>query len=387
MFRTTSRQLTLLSACAAAPITLGIAMHLEHEAAEAACAAQPLPAAPVTIAPPVLIPVPTPIVVAPPAAAAPEPVGPGAGAYEFAFVTDIEGPHIVLATTIDDAWATDAPHYRGTVHDVFEVGEVWRNVAVDRLPAQPRAAIGRTVSVYSPAGRVCTARIGTPVLVGELWGSSEYMADDELELSENGDVKEVDPGSVWDDSRRLLVAPLEGGGGCEAAVWARDASLSEPLVYVAQEADDLPSPVARRLLQRAPETRELAKTFEQHVAEMSDDLFTTRRLVDRFVGIRWIEPTRGGELDVFTTDGEEFGGCGGFDPVWGAVSIDAFGTPTHTWLDGVSDEVVAIVDLDADGKPEVVSDSWLAPRRLVTLDAKITELSVLPEVPFYGCPC
>ena len=388
MNRTTARQVALLCAAALVPFALGYAMHLEHEEAIRACEAQP--AATTVIAGETrVLAMPTPIAVTPASTDAPQPVGPGAGAYEFAHVIDIDGPHIVLATAIEDAWATDAPHYKGAVHDVFEVGEVWRNVAVDRLPTLPRAAVGRTVDVYSAAGRVCTARIGTPSLVGEMWGSIEYMGDDELEVEQDGDKRVIDPASAWDDSRRLLVAPLEDGGACADALWARDSALAQPLVYVAQEGVDLPSPVARRLLQRAPETKALAKAFAEHVADITDDEpFTTRKLVDRFTGIRWIEPTRGGELDVFTTDGEEFGGCGGFDPAWGAVSIDAYGTPTHAWLHEATDEVRAVVDLDADGRPEVIADTWLAPTRLLTLgDDDVTELSVLPEVPFYGCPC
>jgi hypothetical protein len=386
---TPTRHLLLLGACTLAPIGLGIAMHAEHMEAIAAgelCVEQGLGLTAASPEP-IMLAVSTPVIVTPASASIPEPAGPGAGAYEFAHVIDIDGPQLVLATAIEDSWATDAPHYRGKVHDVFEVGEVWRNVDPERLPALPRAAIGRTVDVYSAAGRVCTARIGTPVLVGEMWGSIEYVADDELEVSGEGDDKVIDPGSAWDDSRRMLIAPLLDGGACADALWARDAALTEPLVYVAQEPSDLPSPVARRLLQRDPATRALGKAFAEHVADIDDEAFTTRRLVDRFTGIRWIEPTRGGELDVFTTDGEEFGGCGGFDPAWGAVSIDAFGTPTHAWLHDDTDEVRAIVDLDGDGQPEVLADTWLAPTRLLALGDELAELSVLPEVPFYGCPC
>src|SRR5690242_7901392 len=96
MNRTTARQVALLCAAALVPFALGYAMHLEHEEAIRACEAQP--AATTVIAGETrVLAMPTPIAVTPASTDAPQPVGPGAGAYEFAHVIDIDGPHIVLA--------------------------------------------------------------------------------------------------------------------------------------------------------------------------------------------------------------------------------------------------------------------------------------------------
>jgi hypothetical protein len=392
---TTAQQLAFLGTAACAPIALGIAMHLEHVEATRACMAElaepaTAEAAPVVVAVPT--PVPTPGLVEPAAA----PIDDVRGAYDFAFVADMPTPHIVLASETDlgeaafEALATGAPHYRGEPADGQVDQPVFRGLDIERLPERARFAMGRHVRVYSAAGRVCIARIGRPALVSELWGTIEYFSDDDISEIEQGDRTIVDPASIWDDGRRLVVAPLEGEG-CGDALWARDAALSEALVYVAQDVDgpeDLPSPVARRMVQRSSELRPISAKFAEHVAGMSDEPFTTRRLVDRLEGRRWIDPLRGGELDVFTTDGEEFGGCGGFDPAWAAIAIDGEGSPVEpVWADATTDAIDAVFDLDADGVPEVMAQTWLGTTRVYSLGEDLGEVATLGAVPFFGCPC
>ena len=379
---TTARQAFVLAAAAAVPVTVGVHMHLEHLEAVEACEARP--ATQVVIAAPVA----TPVVVedAPVVAEVVEPTVPDATPVDFAFVIDIEGPHVVLSTTVLEAWATDAPHYRGDDTNVFEGGNVWRSVASERLPDELRGQLGRKLVVYAASGRVCEATIGAPSLVGELTGSVGYLGEDDVELGETPN--SVVAASIWDDARVSLVAPLEGGGDCEDAVWARDAELPAARVYRAASEDDLPSPVARRLLQRDPAMRAAGKDFAAHIAGMDDPAFTTRRLADRLRGVRWIEPTSGAELDVFVTDGEEFGYCGGFDPAWGAVGFDAEGNPAQSWFDTGGDDVIAVLDLDADGRAEVVTLEVFGSNKLVTLDDDGIEVYAdLPQVPFYGCAC
>jgi len=397
---TTAQQLAFLGTAACAPIALGIAMHLEHVEATRACMAeiaQPIAAADVA---PVVVAVPTPVMLEPAA-----PADDMRGAYEFAFVVDVPTPHLVLAAESDlgpvvfEALATNAPHYRGEPADDQIDKPVWRDLDTSRLPERAKHAIGRHVRVYSAAGRVCIARIGMPSLVSESWGTVAYMADDDVREIEQDERTIIDPASIWDDGRRLVVAPLEGQGCTEAAdhgapgTWARDVALSEPLVYIAQDVesgDDLPSPVARRMVQRSAALRPISAKFAEHVAAMTDEPFTTRRFVDRLLGRRWIEPMRGGELDVFTSDGEEFGGCGGFDPAWAAIAVDSEGSPVDpVWADATTDEVHAVFDIDGDGNAEVLAQTWLGTTRVYSLgegDAP-REIATLAEVPFFGCPC
>lgn len=395
MLSLTTRQSILLGLAACAPIALGVATHLEHEAAERACLTKDAVPVPETIVEvvPQIVPIVTPIPFA-----APMPSDDLAGAYEFAFVVDVPTPHLVLATAAElgdgafEAIATGASHYRGAPPDAFVAQPVWRDVDATRLPERARLAVGRHVRVYSAAGRVCVARIGRPVAVSERSGKIEYMPDDEVTELGEGEDATIDPASLWDDGRRLVVAPLEGAS-CEGGIWARDIALSEPLVYIAEQDGDaparLPSPVARRMVQRSTALQPIAAAFAEHVRGFTDDAFTTRRLVDRLVGQRWIEPTRGGELDVFTTDGDEFGGCGGFDPAWAAIAVDADGGPVEAvWADAHADYVQAVFDLDADGRLEVYAPSWLGPTHVFTLEPDgPREFAVLADVPYYGCPC
>jgi hypothetical protein len=401
MLSLTTRQSIFLGLAACAPIALGVATHLEHEAAERACMdrdAEPA-AEPVVEVVPQIVPI-----VAPIPYVAPVPVDDRAGAYAFAFVVDVPTPHLVLATATElgegafEAIMTGAPHYRGAPTDAFVDQPVWRDVDAARLPERARLAVGRHVRVYSAAGRVCVARIGRPVAVSERSGSIAYMGEDEVTEIGEGEDAIIDPASLWDDGRRLVVAPLEVAS-CEGGIWARDIALSEPLVYVADQdpaaeqdgrmAAQLPSPVARRMVQRSSALQPIAAAFAEHVRGFTDEAFTTRRLVDRLVGQRWIEPTRGGELDVFTTDGDEFGGCGGFDPAWAAIAVDAENAPVElVWADAQADYVQAVFDLDADGRPEVFAPSWLGPTHVFTLEPEgLREFAVLADVPYYGCPC
>jgi hypothetical protein len=323
----------------------------------------------------------------------------GLGAIDFAFVVDIDGPHVVIAT--DDVTAAlgleqaavDAPHFRGPPSNDSLDQPVWRSVDPERLPLAMRATVGRHLRVFSRLGRACTAKVGKPALVSQLDGTIDYVADDEITLVEHGEdaPAAIEPASLWDDGRVLLVAPLVGPG-CEGATWARDFDLSEPLVYAeASETDAsvVASPVSRRVVARSSALAPVAAAFAEHVAQFDDEAFTTRRLADRLVGRRWVEPRRGAWLDVFTTDGEEFGGCGGFDPAWAAIAAGIDGTPAEpVWADAATDAIQAVIDLEGDGRLEVIADSWLGPTKLVALDAEgPRDLATLSAVPFFGCPC
>lgn len=391
----TARQLVVLGAAACVPLALGIAMHLEHLATQRACLADACTAAAVTVPDePVVIAVPTPVMVQPDAA--PEDLR---GAYDFAFVANLPTPHIVLTSEADvgeaafEALAMGGPRYRGTPGDDRFDHPVWRDVDASRLPERARLAIGRDVHVYSASGRVCTARIGQPTLVSEMSGTIEYFAqydysaDDDDEAIEIHEPAIADPASIWSAGRRLVVAPLEGDG-CDDALWVRDVALAEPLVYVPRIVEvsaDLPSPAARRMVQRSAALRPIAAAFAEHAAQLDDD---GPGLFDRLEGQTWLEPRRATELAVFAAVGEEFGGCGGYDAAWAAIAVDGEGSPVApVWADAKTDWIEAVFDLDADGTPEVLAQTRLGTLRVYRLGEALRELAMLGEVPAYGCPC
>lgn len=370
------RSLLLLSAAALAPITLGIAMHLEHVAAAEACTADldswtTTPPTPSTSEPTVAartLPIPVPVA---------EPIT--EHAIEFAWVVTIENaPHLVLASEIDESWGEGAPRFRKTPHDEIEGAIVDRDVAIERLPASALAGVGRRVRVYNEAGEVCTARVGMPQLVGELWGDLfEYgpEAGSESPAQQN-----------WDVSRRLLVAPLATEGECGTPLWARDAALPAPAVYTRADGN-LPR-AARRALLADPTVRDYARDLRRAFEEVrdADETEPVPTLMQRSVSQRW-QDAHGHEVHVVTFTGDEFGGCGGMEIAWAAYVPG--GNTGVTAIDRAGDDVMAVVDLDRDGRVEVLASTWLGPTRLIEIGGTdaLTERASLPEAPFFGCPC
>jgi hypothetical protein len=373
--------LFLLSAAALAPITLGVAMHLEHIAAARACTADlaawtATPHAAIDAAQlvPQTLPIPVPMI---------EPAS--EHALPFAFVIDVGEPHIVLSSEVDDSWASGEPRL---MLDGDEYGDpsATRDVALDRLPTAFLANVGRTVRVYSPGGEGCTARVGKPTLVSEVWGELHY-GEDELD----GDGPR--PGQAqetWEQGRKTLIAPLETDGDCGNPLWARDAALPAPAVFT-RTGGPVPR-AARKAMMRDPEVRDFELEFRRSFEEPNADELAKPipKLAERAVGQRW-QDARGRELFTLEFTGIEFGGCGGVDLAWAAFVPSA--DEGVTALDRVGDDVLAIIDLDRDGNVEVLTTTWLGPTRLVEVGASgggqdaLRERASLDGVPFFGCPC
>ncbi len=374
--------LVLLSAAALAPITLGIAMHLEHVAAAEACtadldswAAMPTPtAAPDHAITARTMPIPVPVA---------EPIT--EHAIPFAFVVDVDGElAIVLAGEPDESWGDSAPRFVKAPHGE-DGGEaiLERDVAIERLPAAVLASVGRRVRVYSDAGEVCTARVGMPRLVGELWGDLAGWGPESDGVSTEQ--------QSWDASRRTLVAPLATDGECGTPLWARDAALPAPAVYT--KADGHVPKAARRALLADPGVRDYARemraAFEDMRAHSDDQTSPIPTLLQRSVGQRWHD-AHGHEVFTLSFTGDEFGGCGGFELAWSAfVPGDGKGV---TAIDRAGDDALAVVDLEHDGRVEIITSTWMGPTRLVEVaeiggtDALKARAS-LADVPFFGCPC
>ncbi|HET6584210.1 MAG TPA: hypothetical protein VFG69_12195, partial [Nannocystaceae bacterium] len=101
---------------------------------------------------------------------------------------------------------------------------------------------------------------------------------------------------------------------------------------------------------------------------------------------RWLDAL-GRELFTFQFAGDAIGWCGGFDPAWGIfVPTGDAGTIA---LDREADEVLAVLDLERDGRIEVLSSTWLGPTRLVEVGGPdaLHVRATLDAVPFFGCPC
>jgi len=377
--------LVLLSAAALAPITLGIAMHLEHVAAAEACT---MDLAAWTATPSVATPNGPAHEIVPHTLPIPVPMAEAASehALPFAFVIDLDGPHIVLASDIDESWAHGEPRLLPGESE-FSDPSVVRDVARARVPTAMLASIGRKVRVYSADGEACTARVGEPILVGEIWGELDWGATEA-----EGEPTPSDAKQTWEQGRKTLVAPLATDGDCGAALWARDLTLPAPAVFT-RAAGPVPR-AARRAVMRDPEVRDFALELRRFFTDAEGQPVEGERAIptlsDRAVGQRW-QDARGRELFTIEFTGDEFGGCGGMSPAWAAFvpSDDAGVTAPNTALDRAGDDVLAVVDLERDGKVEVLTSTWLGPLRLVEVGGAdaLNERASLDEVPFFGCPC
>lgn len=370
-------------------------MHLEHEATLRACAAEPATATATDVVT-MAVPLPSmPTIVQAPAVV---PATAQVGGLPFAFMSTLDRPHVVLATAPSDAWASGAPRL---LEETPGGAVIRRDIDLAALPTDLAALIGRNMHAFSASGRVCTGVLGAPYMVSELDGELRYMVMD-AEPEQN---PPLDPAKLWTEGRRTLVAELVSTQDCSDALWARDVTLPEPIVYTAQSDDEIPVAAARRAIVALPEFSALAREFATFVASFQDDSFTTRRLVDRLRPRAWRNPDGTSELAVYTLDGDEFGGCGGFANSWAAAIVEGRSV-RHAFLDEADDVVIAVVDLDRDGLPEILTEDWMTATRLVApriradrgevgftvksfagQSAESAVVTTLETVPFFGCPC
>ncbi len=307
-----------------------------------------------------------------------------------AFVVDLETPHIVLSTHVDDGWLEGGLELQG-------VDTVFRDAMVEALPAEATALLGRDVALYGPDDTgatvsLGTARVGTPRIVSQASGSLGPDASLETwELYEmharTGSLPSAladrVSNAIWEDGQRLLVAPLEGDTA-GMATWARDASLPEPLFYA-------PKPIDRSSLAAEMETAFV--TMPRGLdAVVEHERLGHGSLVPFLKTTGWTSPK--GRLGMVTTfiDSPNLEWCGGFDMV---VSMAAHvhdgdvSAPSEipTWH---TESPAVVADFNLDG----YADLMLEPRTLdgATVFIKGTARGVvvlenLPEVPYFGCRC
>ncbi|MEM6295838.1 MAG: hypothetical protein AAGA54_31490 [Myxococcota bacterium] len=307
-----------------------------------------------------------------------------------AFVIDLETPHIVLSTHVEDAWVDGALELQG-------VDTVFRDVMLEALPPEATAMLDRDVALYGPddSGATIslgTARVGMPRIVSQASGS--LGADASLETWElyemNARTGTLPPGvaaraskAIWDDGQRLLVAPLEGDTA-GMATWARDASLPEPLFYA-------PKPLERSSLAAEMETAFV--TMPRGLdAVVEHERLGHGSLVPFLKTTGWTSPE--GKLGLLTTfiDSPNLEWCGGFDMVASSAAHVFDGTvaapaPIPTWH---TESPAVVADFNLDG----YVDLMLEPRTLdgdtVFVQGTAQGMAVLenlPEVPYFGCRC
>ena len=380
MTRTTDRHLVrhllLLGVAASAPVALGIAMHQEHEAMKR----------PATACEVAAVAVPTPIAIATPVAQAPEPEAAAAlpiplvYGETFAWVEHLGGPHVVLATDVDERWI-------GGSARVLDPESLRRPVDLDRLPDEIAARLGATVRAYSVDGEVCTGTIGAPFL---------HAAATDWETAIGEPEARTDRAEwLWIEGRRLLVAPLDGAGDCKGAIWARAADLAPPTfpTEIERPSKTQVQKARRGWLQTDP-IRTASVDFDEWIVGTgtSQDEASGRRprLRDRLTSSAWDLHEDGVDMVVLDLDGPELGGCGGFPNAWGLALVEEDGASVQRILHGRSGRVIGLVDVDGDGVSELLTgprEGWEGHELLRVDGDDLATVTTLADVPYFGCPC
>jgi hypothetical protein len=393
MSRVTAREVALLATVSVAPIALGLAMHAEHEARPVGTpavvvvevpAASPVRPEPARPAPPVTetVDVPAP---APPAALA------FTYGASFAFVITGDAPMVVLSAEPDDAWVTTTPV---ATHD--EWGEVHARAEVDMaaLPAEVSAAIATTFTLYAGLEARCNATLGAPFMFADVSGDEGWDGDDDDET--DAETRRSDPARArwaWADGRKVLVAPVVSDGNCDGATWARRADLPDARVYtpVAHPTKDNVQ-LARRSYLQLPSTKEARLEFERYMQEdVGEDGPPPRtKLRHRMTSTAWTDGD--GDLAIVShrIDGAEFGGCGGLEPRWGLSLVSDGGLTVDRVLEGDTEQLSVVLDLDNDGTPEIFTEpyeNWTGWSVATVADDGWQSLAKVDSQPYFGCPC
>lgn len=300
-------------------------------------------------------------------------VDPSTHALEFAPIID---GRVILSTAVEDeevqAWAT-GELYAGA-GEVDHIAA--RAVRLDALPLEHYVQRGRTVDVYGPSGKLCTAQIEPLELVAMYQGEElNSFAEEDVYDWETGEFSlslAERRALVWDNEPAWLSATLSFGEDCgeaalHQALWVRSPALPAPAVASPRatlEAFEIANERARRFL-ASEDFETLAADYAEYRAEFEAEFADDPEILE------W-EPTwdeivehDGPSTEVWSdAEGQpifsafEFGSLGeacgdGFDSYHAAVERirgDAF-------VDvGMSPNIAAVFDSDLDGNWELLYD-------------------------------
>jgi hypothetical protein len=311
--------------------------------------------------------------------AAPEPV---AHRAPFLFVTDAG---VVLSSEAEHAWG---------VGRLFEPkGEVSYRAAKranpKTVPSELWSMRGRTLDLYGPDGRVCTARLGELRVVAQYGGYSlgGVLGEDWFEVDPERATKTQIREGLWERDDLWLVAEIESRDTCKGALWARDAELPPPAILRGSSA---PNRASEARLAAFAKSEELAETERNYRAEYAAVEAEVREYIPSWATLvaehgasvqSWLDASGHPRL-IHLDFGLESGGCG--DPF--VSSIKALEYVRGEEFDAVPNQMqppAAVFDADFDGQLELLHSGtdgyhWLSS---ATLGASLT----IDED--WVCPC
>jgi hypothetical protein len=274
---------------------------------------------------------------------------------DFGLVFESDGmPWLMLEDLGDDVKALP-PHGKLRLVAKQEWSpDVFASVKPEDLPAAHQKWVDREVVVEGG----CRARVKGFAIVSVLIGDVSYSgAEGKAWTAEN----------VFDQGNRVLAAELDG---CHGG-YARDAALAPIAEGIVVDNPGLAGEAREKFLE-AKEVEESLALLEEH-----PEAVVTKVVKHPVTGKVWVS--------VFAHYNE---GCGGPQvDTWGLYGVDAKGNLQReriTKLEDIS-SIDRLIDVDGDGRFELVTSDWLGMSRLLR-DEKGKTISEL-EIPFYGCPC
>lgn len=378
----------LLGIAALGPLALGIAAHLEHQASKRVVIVE---------APPVIVPmahaveVPVEVAVETPAEVRVE-IEPVAPEPEPIEVTEVYGEDFLFMTSIDRDYivlALDAPTEWGkgrlrAIEDQW--GAVRRKVAENQLPEHLQGWSGRGVTLHGGDMSTCIGTLGKPQLVAQHDGDLDLLLEDPPDdLWDAEDLPKSLLQPVWDNGRRLLVAPVTFPKECGSPRWAQPLGAKPPLMLTRDDtADSNAGNAARDALLALPDM----KTLAEELQTSADDGFPYPPLRDQTEATTWRDPDGTLSMVSLEVSGEAFYTCGGWEDRWGvATMIDGKVERIGTWSLAVVD---TMMDIEGDGVAEILTAGMTFEHEAALWNLTAEGLGsryTLPSVPHIGCPC
>lgn len=373
----------LLGIAALGPLALGIAAHLEHEASRRVVIVEAPPVI-VPVVHAVEVPIEVPVEVPTEARVEVEPAPIEATKVygeDFLFLTHISRDYVVLALDAPTEWGT------GRLRAIDgQWGAIRRTVAEGKLPEHLRDWSGRGVTLHGGDVDACTGTLGKPQIVAQYDGDLALLLDEAGDdIWESNKLHKALYEPVWNEGRRLLVAPVTYPKECGNPTWAQPLGAPAPRLFTRDEgADSNAGETAVDALLALPDMKSLAEQIE--TASDQNDPYPSLR--DQTKATTWRDPDGTISMVSLEVSGDAFYVCGGWEEQWGVATVRD-GKVANIGADRLA-VAHAMLDLEHDGVPEILTagatfrhEAALWNLTADGLEARYT----LPAVPYVGCPC
>jgi hypothetical protein len=278
----------------------------------------------------------------------PKPLSPTSAAAK-----PLHAGRVLISAAAEPSWATGSVLLR-EANGYHERWRVERLADIDVLPPDLQRYSGMEVDLFAPEGRVCTVVLDSLTLeahvaMEDVGGHEAQPGAEALWKALSGDTSHA----------VLLVASFPKDPRCEGALWARDASLPEPVVLVPGDADEHGKLLAaehRRVLE-SDAGKVLATEWQKYITdpEYADEDAVPWSTVSEGQRDVWMDENGDARVVSINFGSHRFTPCHWLGPAHGVVRSlagegeDLFVTAAH-----YSPPPVAVFDADLDGRWELL---------------------------------